>query len=158
MLPVTISRRKVTWVECGDGAELRLAENAPDLVILDWMLPGGSGIEIRRRLRGARIHRHVASHDDHGPRRGNEAGAGAWWRVEHADHMLALRINPNQRRMGRLLEIPRPARPRSRQRQQPTEITTLHRLIASLWIAPRSAPESSRRCYGQDAPIADVRV
>src|SRR5579863_7376548 len=35
----------------GDEAELRLAENAPDLVILDWMLPGVSGIEICRRLR-----------------------------------------------------------------------------------------------------------
>ena len=35
----------------GDEAELRLAEHAPDLVILDWMLPGVSGIEICRRLR-----------------------------------------------------------------------------------------------------------
>jgi len=35
----------------GDEAELRLAEDAPDLVILDWMLPGVSGIEICRRLR-----------------------------------------------------------------------------------------------------------
>src|SRR5271156_4476871 len=35
----------------GDEAELLLAENAPDLVILDWMLPGVSGIEICRRLR-----------------------------------------------------------------------------------------------------------
>jgi len=35
----------------GDEAELRLAENLPDLVILDWMLPGVSGLEICRRLR-----------------------------------------------------------------------------------------------------------
>ncbi|MEY3551804.1 MAG: phosphate regulon transcriptional regulatory protein PhoB [Pseudomonadota bacterium] len=35
----------------GDEAEVRLAENMPDLVILDWMLPGVSGIEICRRLR-----------------------------------------------------------------------------------------------------------
>ena len=35
----------------GDEAELRLAENTPDLVILDWMLPGVSGLEICRRLR-----------------------------------------------------------------------------------------------------------
>jgi two-component system phosphate regulon response regulator PhoB len=38
-------------VERGDEAELRLAENTPDLVILDWMLPGVSGLEICRRLR-----------------------------------------------------------------------------------------------------------
>jgi two-component system, OmpR family, phosphate regulon response regulator PhoB len=35
----------------GDEAELRLAETAPDLLILDWMLPGVSGIELCRRLR-----------------------------------------------------------------------------------------------------------
>ena len=36
---------------CGDDAELRLAESPPDLVILDWMLPGVTGIEICARLR-----------------------------------------------------------------------------------------------------------
>ena len=41
----------VESVARGDEAELRLAENAPDLLILDWMLPGVSGIEICRRLR-----------------------------------------------------------------------------------------------------------
>ena len=51
-------------VERGDEAELRLAENAPDLVILDWMLPGVSGLEICRTLAGARIDPHAAG--DHG--------------------------------------------------------------------------------------------
>ena len=41
----------VESVERGDEAELRLAENVPDLIILDWMLPGLSGLEICRRLR-----------------------------------------------------------------------------------------------------------
>ncbi|MDE2364612.1 MAG: phosphate regulon transcriptional regulator PhoB [Hyphomicrobiales bacterium] len=41
----------VDRVERGDEAELQLAESAPDLVILDWMLPGVSGLEICRRLR-----------------------------------------------------------------------------------------------------------
>ena len=44
-------------VERGDEAELRLAENAPDLVILDWMLPGVSGLEICRRLRARELTR-----------------------------------------------------------------------------------------------------
>ena len=35
----------------GDEAEIKLKESLPDLVILDWMLPGLSGIEICRRLR-----------------------------------------------------------------------------------------------------------
>jgi len=38
-------------VDRGDEAELRLSEEPPDLVILDWMLPGVSGLEICRRLR-----------------------------------------------------------------------------------------------------------
>ena len=41
----------VERVERGDEAELRLEEAAPDLVVLDWMLPGVSGLEICRRLR-----------------------------------------------------------------------------------------------------------
>jgi two-component system, OmpR family, phosphate regulon response regulator PhoB len=35
----------------GDDAALHLMEDAPDLLILDWMLPGLSGIELCRRLR-----------------------------------------------------------------------------------------------------------
>lgn len=42
---------RVECVERGDEAELRLLEVEPDLVILDWMLPGVSGIELCRRLR-----------------------------------------------------------------------------------------------------------
>lgn len=38
---------------CADGEEalIRIDEKQPDLVILDWMLPGVSGIEVCRRLR-----------------------------------------------------------------------------------------------------------
>lgn len=35
----------------GDEAELRLKESVPDLLLLDWMLPGLSGIELMRRIR-----------------------------------------------------------------------------------------------------------
>jgi two-component system, OmpR family, phosphate regulon response regulator PhoB len=41
----------VDRVERGDEAEIRLSETIPDLVILDWMLPGVSGLEICRRMR-----------------------------------------------------------------------------------------------------------
>ena len=41
----------VDRVERGDEAEVRLTETVPDLVILDWMLPGVSGLEICRRMR-----------------------------------------------------------------------------------------------------------
>lgn len=41
----------VDSVARGDEAEIRLREGVPDLVLLDWMLPGLSGIELCRRLR-----------------------------------------------------------------------------------------------------------
>ncbi len=41
-------------VDRGDEAEQRLSEAPPDLVILDWVLPGLSGLEICRRLRARR--------------------------------------------------------------------------------------------------------
>jgi two-component system phosphate regulon response regulator PhoB len=38
---------------CGDGEEalIRIDEKPPDLLVLDWMLPSVSGIEVCRRLR-----------------------------------------------------------------------------------------------------------
>jgi two-component system, OmpR family, phosphate regulon response regulator PhoB len=42
----------VESVARGDDAELHLRESTPDLIVLDWMLPGISGIELCRRLRG----------------------------------------------------------------------------------------------------------
>ncbi|MEP2743519.1 MAG: phosphate regulon transcriptional regulator PhoB [Bauldia litoralis] len=42
---------QVDTVERGDEAETRLREMVPDLLLLDWMLPGVSGIELCRRLR-----------------------------------------------------------------------------------------------------------
>ncbi len=41
----------VEVVTRGDEADTRLKESVPDLLILDWMLPGLSGIELCRRLR-----------------------------------------------------------------------------------------------------------
>jgi len=43
----------------GDDADTRLKESIPDLVVLDWMLPQLSGIEVCRRLRGRQETRNV---------------------------------------------------------------------------------------------------
>src|ERR1700687_4119442 len=45
------ARYAVETASRGDEADIKLRESPPDLVILDWMLPGLSGIEICRRLR-----------------------------------------------------------------------------------------------------------
>lgn len=37
---------EVDSVARGDEADMRLKEQLPDLVVLDWMLPGLSGIEL----------------------------------------------------------------------------------------------------------------
>jgi two-component system, OmpR family, phosphate regulon response regulator PhoB len=42
---------EVDSVGRGDEAEIRLREQIPDIVLLDWMLPGLSGIELCRRIR-----------------------------------------------------------------------------------------------------------
>jgi two-component system phosphate regulon response regulator PhoB len=49
----------VDTIERGDDAEIRLRETVPDLVLLDWMLPGISGIELCRRLRSRESTRSV---------------------------------------------------------------------------------------------------
>ncbi len=41
----------VSHAETGEEAEMFLAEERPDLVLLDWMLPSVSGIELCRRIR-----------------------------------------------------------------------------------------------------------
>lgn len=41
----------VSRAETGDDALLLVEEEAPDLIVLDWMLPGVSGIEVCRRLK-----------------------------------------------------------------------------------------------------------
>lgn len=43
----------------GDEALLLAAEEAPDLVVLDWMIEGTSGIEVCRRLRKSKTTAHV---------------------------------------------------------------------------------------------------
>jgi two-component system phosphate regulon response regulator PhoB len=42
---------RVRTTASGEEVQLLVAEEHPDLIILDWMLPGLSGIEICRRLR-----------------------------------------------------------------------------------------------------------
>ena len=42
---------QVEVVARGDEAEMRLHESVPDLLVLDWMVPAVSGIELCRRLR-----------------------------------------------------------------------------------------------------------
>ena len=42
---------KFAWVADAETAQQSMAEVLPDLILLDWMLPGMSGIELARRVR-----------------------------------------------------------------------------------------------------------
>jgi len=42
---------RITTAESGDEAVERIRDGVPDLILLDWMLPGLSGIELCRRWR-----------------------------------------------------------------------------------------------------------
>lgn len=50
---------KVVHAQTGEEAEIVVAEERPDLIVLDWMLPTASGIEICRRLRARQETRHL---------------------------------------------------------------------------------------------------
>ena len=40
------------WAEDGDSAQRELDAVLPDMILLDWMLPGQSGLELSRKWRG----------------------------------------------------------------------------------------------------------
>ncbi|KEO61055.1 phosphate regulon transcriptional regulator PhoB [Thioclava indica] len=50
---------RVVMAENGDEALLMVAEEKPDLIVLDWMLPNVSGIEICRRVKSNNATRHI---------------------------------------------------------------------------------------------------
>jgi two-component system phosphate regulon response regulator PhoB len=50
---------RVSLAQRGDEAEVAISEDPPDLIILDWMLPGLSGIELCRRLRTGKTARPI---------------------------------------------------------------------------------------------------
>lgn len=53
MVAMALERADFSVVQASNAAEAeqRLADGLPDLIVLDWMMPGVSGIELARRLR-----------------------------------------------------------------------------------------------------------
>ena len=53
MVGITLDLAGFSSISAANAHEAHVAiiDNKPDLVLLDWMLPGGSGIELARRLR-----------------------------------------------------------------------------------------------------------
>jgi two-component system phosphate regulon response regulator PhoB len=94
--------------EAGDGGEAlaRIAETMPDLVLLDWMLPSMSGIEVCRQLRRKPSTRHLpvimltARAEDQDTVRGLETGADDYITKPFSPEALVARIRALLRRSG----------------------------------------------------------
>ena len=88
----------------GDEALMMFEESSPDLILLDWMLPGVSGIEICRRLKSRSAMRHVpiimmsARSDESDRVRGLDTGADDYVVKPFSIAELIARVRANLRR------------------------------------------------------------
>ncbi len=89
----------------GDEALLLAAEETPDLVVLDWMIEGTSGIEVCRRLRRDKATAHVpiimltAREAEDDRIRGLETGADDYVTKPFSPRELIARVNAILRRI-----------------------------------------------------------
>ena len=106
----------VTVTPDGDEALLLAAEQVPDLVVLDWMVEGTSGIEVCRRLRKGKATAHVpivmltarGAEDD--KIRGLETGADDYVTKPFSPRELLARVGAILRRIrpalaGEVIEV-----------------------------------------------------
>lgn len=94
----------VSMAENGDDAMVLVDEMAPDLILLDWMLPGVSGIEICRRVKSRRETANIpvimlsARSDELDRVRGLETGADDYMVKPFSVQELMARIRTQLRR------------------------------------------------------------
>jgi len=135
-----------------EEAEAAIRAALPDVVVLDWMLPGESGISLARRLRSDARTREAADPDAH--RRameqdkisGLEAGADDYLTKPFSPKELAARIKAILRRRAPQLSgdgrrdrrpAPRPGEsPRERRRSAPVSLPAEFRLLHFLMTHP----------------------
>jgi two-component system phosphate regulon response regulator PhoB len=95
----------VTVTPDGDEALLLAREELPDLVVLDWMIEGTSGIEVCRRLRREKSTAHVpivmltARGGEDDKVRGLETGADDYVTKPFSPRELVARVNAIMRRI-----------------------------------------------------------
>lgn len=91
-----------------DSAQKILADNFPDLILLDWMLPGISGVEWARRLKKDPSYRDLpiilltARGEEEDKVRGLEIGADDYLTKPFSPKELVARIRAVLRRSGKL--------------------------------------------------------
>jgi len=100
----------VMAVSSAEQAQQALAENIMDLILLDWMLPGISGIELARRLKNDAGFKELpiilltARGEEEDKIRGLEIGADDYITKPFSPKELIARIKAVMRRSGKLSE------------------------------------------------------
>lgn len=92
------------WVENGDAAQRELTEILPDVILLDWMLPGQSGISLAKkwrsdpRVKAIPLLMLTAKSDEPDKVAGLDAGADDYITKPFSVHELLARIRAVLRR------------------------------------------------------------
>lgn len=100
----------VIAVASAEQARESLADNIVDLIILDWMLPGISGVELARRLKNEPGYKEIpiilltARGEEEDKIRGLEIGADDYVTKPFSPKELIARIKAVMRRSGKLSE------------------------------------------------------
>ena len=108
MLAAALTEAQFRVVECGDAdcALHRIGDHLPDLILLDWMLPGVSGVEFARRLKRDEATREVpiimltARGEEHDRLRGFDAGVEDYVAKPFSTRELLARIKAVLRRVS----------------------------------------------------------
>ncbi len=108
MLRYNLEKHGFRGAEASDGQEalLLVAESKPDIVLLDWMLPGLSGLEVCRQLRRRPLTRDLpvimltARAEDQDAVRGLETGADDYVTKPFGMEALVARMRALLRRAG----------------------------------------------------------
>jgi two-component system phosphate regulon response regulator PhoB len=112
MVVMALQRAEFEVREAADAheVEVALADVLPDLVLLDWMLPGTSGIELARRLRRDEYTREIpiimltARSEEDDRVRGLDVGCDDYLTKPFSPRELVARINALLRRSKGALE------------------------------------------------------
>lgn len=113
MLAMVLEQSGFEAAQCADAevANLILQERIPDLIVLDWMLPGISGIEWARRLKKDQFYREIpiilltARGEEEDKVRGLEIGADDYMTKPFSPKELVARIRAVLRRTGKIQDL-----------------------------------------------------
>lgn len=110
MVTLILEQSGFNAIETGDtvSAQKMIVEHSPDLILLDWMLPGTSGVEWARRLKKDTSYRELpiilltARGEEEDKVRGLEIGADDYLTKPFSPKELIARIRAVLRRSGKL--------------------------------------------------------